>query len=439
MNKVIKVLSIEDSPSDEKLIQIYLEQAPTLGWDLPRFNVIHVTTLAEGLERLSKAASQGDRCGTIDVVLCDLDLPDSNPSDTFGVVHAAFPDLPIVVLTGSGDSMVARDTVRTGAEDYLFKDEVRGPLLAHAIIYALERRQIRRALQGAHDELERRVQQRTTELRQANAELRASEEKFRTLFNNAADAIFIHDLEGHFLEVNQEAIERLGYSREEFLTMTPLDIDGPQDALRFQERLEVTESQKENLVEVVHVTKDGREIPVELKSRVIRYNGRSAILTIARDVTRRREAERALIMNEAKYRGVLEWSTDGIIITDDRGQIVDWNPAAEKIFGRPARDVLERLIWDVQFEAAPPEQQSDAAYRRLRAMLQSFLETGQAAWHGKPIRTLIRRPDGSRRIVEANTFSLPLGREVRAVSIVRDLTEEVAGRPEPSEVDRLDL
>ena len=66
-----------------------------------------------------------------------------------------------------------------------------------------------------------------TERKQAEDAVRESEEKFRTLFNNASDAIFIHDLEGRFFEVNQAACERLGYTREELLQMMPNQIDPP--------------------------------------------------------------------------------------------------------------------------------------------------------------------------------------------------------------------
>lgn len=162
-DKRIKVLSIEDNPYDARLIQEFLLEAQQLGWDLPRFELEHVDHLEAALARLDE--------GGLDVVLTDLDLPDSQAQETFVQLHAHTPHMPIVVLTGQESGELARRTVRAGAEDYLFKREMNGSLLAHALIYAVERQQAKQALQTAHDELERRVRTRTAELAQANEDL----------------------------------------------------------------------------------------------------------------------------------------------------------------------------------------------------------------------------------------------------------------------------
>ena len=73
--------------------------------------------------------------------------------------------------------------------------------------------------------------------RQTEKALQEAEEKFRNLFNGASDAIFIHDLKGHFLEVNEIACKRLGYSREELLRMTAIDIDTEEYAPLVAERI----------------------------------------------------------------------------------------------------------------------------------------------------------------------------------------------------------
>jgi PAS domain S-box-containing protein len=163
--RTIHVLAVEDNAGDARLISLYLEEARSLGWQLPYFDVQPARSLHEALACLEK--------GGIDVVLTDLDLPDSSAGDTFTRLHAHSPQVPIVVLTGREDETLAQQTVRAGAEDYLFKREMSGSLLAHALIYALERRQNQRALQKAHRALEERVTQRTEELQWANVQLEA--------------------------------------------------------------------------------------------------------------------------------------------------------------------------------------------------------------------------------------------------------------------------
>ncbi len=165
VDKVIHVLSIEDNLANALLIDELLAEATRLGWNLPHFVVEHVTCVQAGLECLEER--------DIDVVLSDLDLPDSQAGETVATLREHCPHMPIVVLTGREDAELARTSVRTGVQDYLFKNEATGSLLAHALIYAIERQENALALQEAHAELEQRVEARTQELRQANVELKA--------------------------------------------------------------------------------------------------------------------------------------------------------------------------------------------------------------------------------------------------------------------------
>jgi CheY-like chemotaxis protein len=82
-NRAINVLSIEDNPADAHLIQEMLDEATRLGWDLPRFEVEHVTRMEEALAHLSNEV--------VDVVLSDLDLPDSRAGDTVATLREHIP------------------------------------------------------------------------------------------------------------------------------------------------------------------------------------------------------------------------------------------------------------------------------------------------------------------------------------------------------------
>jgi PAS domain S-box-containing protein len=126
---------------------------------------------------------------------------------------------------------------------------------------------------------------------EAELALRQTEERFRTLFDFANDAIFIHDLGGKFVEVNRTACERLGYSREEFLTMSPADIDAPDFAPLQSEREGALEGHGSAFFEAAHVRRDGSVVPVELSATIIDLGGRRAVLSIARDISERQRAE----------------------------------------------------------------------------------------------------------------------------------------------------
>ncbi|MFC1926136.1 PAS domain S-box protein [Chloroflexota bacterium] len=140
--------------------------------------------------------------------------------------------------------------------------------------------------------------------------LRESAEKYQELLKNTNDAMFasiLSDEEGasRFLEVNDAACARLGYTREEFLNLSYHNIVAPErhsDLLRLRQRII-----KEKYVapyELVHVTKDGKSIPVELSSRMFNLKGCNIVLTLARDITERKQAEAALKKSHRELRNL---------------------------------------------------------------------------------------------------------------------------------------
>lgn len=179
----------------------------------------------------------------------------------------------------------------------------------HGVIFDItEQRQAEDEIKRLNADLEQRVIERTTELEKANAELQAdiqhrqrieemlrrSEHRYRTLFDSAGDAIFIMDLNGKFLEVNQLACQRLGYTREELLAIGAAGINAPQFRDGLTRRIEQIRHLGSLAFESAHVQRNGTIIPIELNNRVIEYAGVPAILSIARDLTDRKHAENRL-------------------------------------------------------------------------------------------------------------------------------------------------
>ena len=145
----------------------------------------------------------------------------------------------------------------------------------------------------------------------AEAELRESETRFRTLFNSSGDAVLVHPLVGEdgrlgrFLEANEAALERYGYLRQELFAMTLMDLDEPGTgpAAADQERVQHLAMPAGNLLfERMHVAKDGRRIPVEISSHLFDLHGVKMVLSLVRDITERRRVQAEL----ERYRHHLE-------------------------------------------------------------------------------------------------------------------------------------
>ena len=124
--------------------------------------------------------------------------------------------------------------------------------------------------------------------------LRERDYHYRTLFDNAGDAILIHNLTGRFLEANQVACNSLGYTRQELLYMTPADISAPELVGQIPAHMAQLHRDEQLFLETILMRRDGTTFPVELNSRLIEYAGGPAVLSIARDITERKRGEEAL-------------------------------------------------------------------------------------------------------------------------------------------------
>jgi len=137
-----------------------------------------------------------------------------------------------------------------------------------------------------------------TDWKQKENALRESEKRSRLILDSANDAIFIHEVSqdgpGPFIEVNPQACQMLGYTREELLEMGIRDIDVPEQNKRVPEILGSLFSSGKVVFQTEFLTRDRRRILVEVSNRLIELDGRQAVLCIARDLTDQKRAEQVL-------------------------------------------------------------------------------------------------------------------------------------------------
>ncbi|MEZ4776448.1 MAG: response regulator [Bacteroidia bacterium] len=138
MENRIQILLIEDHIPDARLIHEYIRQVTH-----QRYNLIIAGTLKEGREILFNKK--------IDIILLDLNLPDSMGFDTFENIYSEFPLHPIVVLTGETDEKLGLRAVKSGGQDFISKNDLSSKYLSRVINYAIERNQLQRNLHQAQD------------------------------------------------------------------------------------------------------------------------------------------------------------------------------------------------------------------------------------------------------------------------------------------------
>ena len=213
------------------------------------------------------------------------------------------------------------------------------------------------ALQKAHDELERRVEERTAQLLRANKQLkheieerkqaeealREAEEQYRSLVERARDAIIIIQNEKTVYR-NPMYEKVLGYRVTETMDRSFLDFVVPEDRNlvkdHYYKRLDGKPTPKEYEVRVA--TRSGRLVTMEVKPDLIEYKGEPATMVVMRDITERKEAEEALRESEERFRSIFEKSSDAICLIDSEGRYLMVNEAMCELTGVSREELVNK-------------------------------------------------------------------------------------------------
>jgi len=175
-------------------------------------------------------------------------------------------------------------------------------------------------------------------------------EKYKMLFNHAGESIFIHDAAGIILEANSTAYTTYGYSDNEFIGLSVADVDSPEESVHAPKRIEQLVKDGSIGFETIHRRRNGDHFPVVVTARLINWKGQRAVLSLCRDISELKKAEKALYESEIKFKKIVEESRDGIVIFESNGQILIWNTGAEEITGVKAEKAIGKKIYEVQYE-----------------------------------------------------------------------------------------
>lgn len=196
-----------------------------------------------------------------------------------------------------------------------------------------------------------------TERLEAEKALREKEARYRLLFNSGNDAILVHTMEtqdgraGRFVEVNDVACRMLGYSRDELLHMSPLDIDEPESASDMAEVMQEFLTHGAVLFERTHVTRSGEKIPVEINSHAFEMNGEAMVMSVVRNISERRQAMALQDRLQRDQRALLDASRETALLLERDGTILAVNQIGAKRLHSTTDELLSKNLFDL----IPPE------------------------------------------------------------------------------------
>jgi len=257
--KYFNFLVVEDNPGDFTLVEEFLRE------EFPNPTIIHAANF-----KLAAQILQSEE-NVFDLILLDLTLPDSSGQSLITEM-LQIASCPIIILTGYADVDFSINSISQGILDYLLKDDLNATMLYKSINYAIERKK-------------------------TNTELRESEKRYSDLFNASPQPMWVFDIVTLlFIQVNHAAISHYGYSEEEFLSMTILDIRPPGEKLKPIEIIDRVMSEKEDNHKgsFRHRKKSGEIIEVEIYSNPIVVNNRKYRSVIAIDVTEKKSFDHAI-------------------------------------------------------------------------------------------------------------------------------------------------
>ncbi len=373
----VKILAVEDDPGDFGLIRLYLRVAG-YGVDVEQNTVHWATSVAE--------AKKQSASNTPDIVLLDLNLPDSSGLATVTEIRNALPGVPIIVLSGNDNKEVAIAALKEGAQDYLVKGHYENDALGKAVLHALVRSRL-------------------------EARLRL----FEVALNSAANAIVITDPDACIQWANPAFTELTGYTLEEAIGHKPSELikSGKHEQSFYQALWETILSGSIWKGKVVNRRKDGLLYHEELSIAPVmdHRNEITNFVAVKHDITERISAEVRMQELNADLDATLRAIPDMLFELDQNGQYINaWANNPELLVAQQ-----EHLLGRTVSEILPPE--------AAATVLSALREAGEKGYaHGQIIR--LELPDGNKWFELSTSIKATTNDTAkRFIMLSRDITD----------------
>lgn len=358
-NGLIQILLIEDDLDDVLLLKDSLAEAEAI-----KVKLTHAARLADGLKQLAEQK--------FDVILLDLNLPDSRGLATLNMLQRQAANIPVVVISGLADDYTTLEAVRHGAQDFLVKGEMSGRMLARVVRYAIERKQ-------------------------AEDALAQSEAHYRQIIETAQEGIWTIDANNRTTLVNQRLANMLGYTIEEMLGKQIYEFTDEEGITIGTKSLENRRLGINEQLDFKYIRKDGSPLWAIIETSSLydqsgNYVGALAMLT---DITPRKQADLEMRQHlselEVLYQSGLAFSQLGSPkaiaqkMIDLLDQKMDWHHTAIRLYNHQSK-TLELLLFNTS--KLKSQEERHEVEERLNTLQQPGQGlSGWAIQHGEVVRS----------------------------------------------------
>ncbi|PSP82972.1 hybrid sensor histidine kinase/response regulator [Halobacteriales archaeon QS_1_68_17] len=329
----VVVLHVDDDREFAALTAESLEREDS------QFRVVTEQSAGDGIERLA--------AGGIDCIVSDYEMPGMNGLEFLDRVRDIDRNVPFILFTGRGSEEVASEAISAGVTDYLQKEPGgdQYAVLANRVRNAVERYRLERE------------------------QARSQEgERYRSIVEAAGDPLFALDARGRFTYLNGALVDLTGYDEDVLLGADVARILVREDARRGSHvvRSVLSGDDGSRTTELRVFRRDGSRIPCEIKITRFSFGGTSGAVGVARDVSERREYERTLRRERARYSALFENTDDAVALVEYDGEtpyIQDANGAFDSLFASPDADVVGRPLDEVVAAKERREEARDISQR----------------------------------------------------------------------------
>jgi len=359
VTKPLRILIVEDNPADRELLGLRLAQS---GLDI--CEVRSADHLAGALEMLGR--------DPFDIVLLDLELPDSRGLESVARLAAEAPQVPVIALGGPDDKNTAAQAVQMGVQDCLIKGHMEGDFLMRAISYALERKR-------------------------AELQLQAAELRYRTIFENSAVAIMMVDMDEKLVSWNQFTERLLGMTERELLGREVRSLY-PESEWRRIRALNIRRKGMQHHFETKMIRGDGEIIDVDISLSVVEDSGgrASGSIGVIQDITERKRVHEILDRKQKNLEAIFDAAPMGMLLVREDLRVVRANDTIRHMSEKGYPDIIHHDICEalacaqgVRFAGLGDASRSCDGCP-LRSMICKVLSSGEAI-RGLEIRPALRQ------------------------------------------------